>query len=234
MTAADRLRATKSKPLVIAIDGPAGAGKSTVARRLARQLGLPFVDTGAMYRAAALHVSERGINPDDSDAVAGALPDLDLELAWNGTDAEIRLHGGPVEGRIRSAAIGALTSRVARHAELRARLVKLQRDFVKRHGGVMEGRDIGTVVVPDTPFKFYLDASMATRAGRRHAELAARGEEGGLESISKEIAERDERDSKRAISPLAAAPDAIPISSDGLTVDQVVERLRSEIARISG
>lgn len=220
-------------PLVVAIDGPAGAGKSTVARLLAESLGVPFVDTGAMYRAAALFLRERGVDPDDGDAVSAALPDLELALVKTADHAEIRLHGRQVGDRIRSPEISAMTSRAARHPALRRRLVELQRDFVGRHGGVMEGRDIGTVVVPETPYKFYLDATPQTRAERRHAELLARGQVGDVAEIAREIAERDRRDSTREASPLAAAPDAIRLSSEGLTIDEVVSRLGAEIERIS-
>ena len=223
--------ASSDLPLIVAIDGPAGAGKSTVAKRLARALGVPFVDTGAMYRAVALHLLESGVDPDDRAAVAAALPALRLELVPAGDRAEIRLHGETVGERIRDPEITAATSRAARHPELRAFLVTLQRSFVAAHGGVMEGRDIGTVVVPDTPFKFFLEASATTRAERRHRQLARGGTELELDEIARQIAERDERDSTRAASPLAAAPDAIRISSDELDADAVVERLRSEIAR---
>ena len=219
--------------LVVAIDGPAGAGKSTVARRLAARLGVPFVDTGAMYRAAALFLRDRAIDPDDVEGVSAALPQLDLVLLEGPGRAEIRLHGRPVEDQIRAPEISALTSRVARHSGLRRRLVELQRDFVGRYGGVMEGRDIGTVVVPETPFKFYLDATPQTRAARRHAELRALGVESDAEEIARQIAERDERDSTREASPLAAAPDAVHFSSEGLTVDEVVGRISAEIERLS-
>ena len=223
--------ARNDAPLIVAIDGPAGAGKSTVAKRLARALGVPFVDTGAMYRAAALDLLDRGVDPDDRAAVVAALPGLRLELVPAGSKAEIRLNGEPVGDRIRTAEITAATSRAAQHPELRARLVALQRAFVAGHGGVMEGRDIGTVVVPDTPHKFFLEASATTRAERRHRQLAGDGRESDLAEIARQIAERDERDSTRAASPLAAAPDAIRISSDELDVDGVVERLRFEIER---
>jgi cytidylate kinase len=220
-------------PIVVAIDGPAGAGKSTVARRLAKILGVPFVDTGAMYRAAALELLELGVEVNDGDAVAAALPALDLELALRASQAEIRLHGLAVDERIRTPEITAATSRIARHRALRAHLVKLQRAFVHAYGGVMEGRDIGTVVVPETPFKFYLEAAPATRAARRHAELVERGVASDLDEIARQIAERDERDSTRSASPLVAAPDAVRISSDDVDADGVVERLRAEIARLS-
>ena len=144
---------------------------------------------------------------------------------------EARLHGAPVSDRIRTAEVTAATSRAAQHPELRARLVELQRAFVAEHGGVMEGRDIGTVVVPDTPFKFFLEASAAKRAERRQRQLAAAGVECDLDEIARQIAERDERDSTRSASPLAAAPDAVRVSSDELDADAVVTRLRSEIER---
>jgi cytidylate kinase len=223
--------ARPAPPLIVAIDGPAGAGKSTVARRLAAALGVPFVDTGAMYRAAAVHLAEEGVDLDDRAAVAAAVPRLPLELTLAAGRAEVRLAGAPVEDRIRSPQVGALTSRAALHPELRARLVELQREFVRRHGGVMEGRDIGTVVVPETPFKFYLDAATATRAERRHAELRARGLDAELGEIARQIRERDERDSGRESSPLVAADDALRISSDGLSAQEVADRLRAEIER---
>jgi cytidylate kinase len=184
-----------------------------------------------MYRAAALDLLERGIDPEDGAAVVAALPALRLELVPAGAKAEIRLNGEKVGDRIRTAEVTAATSRAAQHAELRARLVALQRSFVAAHGGVMEGRDIGTVVVPETPHKFFLEASAATRAARRHRQLAGGGVASDLDEIARQIDERDRRDSTRAASPLAAAPDALRICSDDLDVDGVVEKLRAEIAR---
>lgn len=225
---------TAPAPLVVAIDGPAGAGKSTVARRLAKVLGIPFVDTGAMYRAAALHLSSRGIDLDDRAAVAGGLASLPLELALEQGAATVLLAGQSVDERIRSAEVGAMTSRLAVHAELRAFMVARQRKFVERHGGVMEGRDIGTVVVPKARCKFFLDAASSTRAVRRHAELQARGQAADFEVLQQQIVERDDRDRSRGSSPLAVAADAIVIHTDGLSVDGVVERLRVEVEKRRG
>ncbi|MGE0639099.1 MAG: (d)CMP kinase [Thermoanaerobaculia bacterium] len=220
-------------PLVVAIDGPAGAGKSTAAKRLAAQLGLPFVDTGAMYRAAALYLRERGIDVDDGAAVAALVPELPISLTLDDGAATVRLEGEIVDKRIRSAEIGALTSRVAVHPELRAAMVARQRAFVSRHGGVMEGRDIGTVVVPGAPCKFFLDASPETRARRRHSELAAGGQDPSLPELERQLRERDRRDSSRASSPLVAAPGATVIATDGLTIDEVVARMRELVAERS-
>ncbi len=163
--------------VVVAIDGPAGVGKSTVARRLAARLAVPYVDTGAMYRATALHLADHGIDPEDRAAVATAVESMPLRLVLLAGGAQVELGGERPGERLRRPDVAALTSRIAVHPEVRQRLVALQQEFVRRHGGVMEGRDIGTVVAPETPFKFYLDADPGVRAERRHAELV--GKRGG-------------------------------------------------------
>jgi len=219
-------------PIVVAIDGPAGAGKSTVARALARRLGIPYLDTGAMYRAAALYCARRRVDPSDDPALArtaAAMP-IALELGESGT-ATVLLGGRPVGEEIRQPEVSALTSRIAVHPAVRRRLVELQRQFVGRHGGVMEGRDIGTVVVPETPFKFFLEAAPDVRAARRHAEHAARGEALSADDVARQIAERDARDAGRSQSPLAVAPDAMRLDSSLLSVEQVVEAMLAAIAR---
>src|SRR5690606_11745467 len=145
-------------PLVAAIDGPAGVGKSTVARLLAARLGLPYLDTGAMYRALTLHLLDRGVDPNDRAAVAAALPEARIELRVEPDgSARVLLAGEPVESRIRTPEVADATSRAAVHPEVRERMVTLQRELAGRHGGVMEGRDIGTRVVPDAPFKFFFE-----------------------------------------------------------------------------
>ena len=186
--------------VVVAIDGPAGVGKSTVARRLARRLGVPYLDTGAMYRAVALHLLDHGVDPDDRTAVAGALDGLrlELELDSEGT-ANVMLDGRPAGSRIRAPEVSAATSRAAVHPEVRERLVALQRELAERHGGVIEGRDIGTQVVPQARFKFFLDAPSEVRVRRRVGDLRAAGRGAEEAEVAREISERDARDRQREL-----------------------------------
>lgn len=225
--------ARRTPPIVVAIDGPAGVGKSTVARRLATRLAVPYVDTGAMYRAAALYLADRNIDPADRPAVAQAVADLPLRLVLRGGGARVELAGVEPGDRLRRPEVGSLSSRIAVHPEVRRRLVALQQEFVQRHGGVMEGRDIGTVVVPATPFKFYLDADPAVRAERRHAELAGKGATTDPAEVARQLAERDERDSSRTASPLQAAADAFHINTGGLLPEEVVDVMVAEIRQRS-
>jgi cytidylate kinase len=215
--------------MIIAIDGPAAAGKSTVARGLARALGLAFLDTGAMYRAVTLAALRRGIDPADGQALGRLARGLALEL-----DAEGRLHvdGEPAEPAIRRAEVTAHVSQVSAHPAVRAAIVPLQRAAAARGPGVVaEGRDIGTVVFPDAEHKFFLVASSAERARRRARQ---EGREGEVEALRAEIERRDRHDATRADSPLVRAPDALEVSTDGRTADEVLalllERVRSASA----
>jgi cytidylate kinase len=220
-------------PFVVAIDGPAGVGKSTAARRLAARLNVPYIDTGAMYRATALHLAECGVEADDRPAVAAAVSAMPLQLVLHAGGARVELAGVDPGERLRSPEVAALTSRIAVHPEVRQRLVALQQEFVRCHGGVMEGRDIGTVVVPETPYKFYLDAAPEVRAARRHAELAGGGAGLDAREVARQLAERDTRDSTRRESPLQAAPDARQIDTGALGPEAVVEEMLAEIRRRS-
>ena len=216
-------------PVVVAIDGPAGVGKSTAARRLAARLGIPHIDTGAMYRAAALYLAGRGVDPDNGPAVAQAAMSMPLRLVLFAGGAKVELEGRDPGESLRHPEVSALTSRFAVHAEVRQRMVTLQQEFLREHGGVMEGRDIGTVVVPRTPFKFYLDAAPQVRANRRHAELVAGGAVSDPGEVSRQLADRDVRDSSRTESPLQPAPDAVLIDTGTMGPDEVVEKMLAEI-----
>ena len=207
------------RPAVITIDGPAGAGKSTAARALARHLGYRLVDTGAMYRAMAWSVARAGLLPEDTPALRRLLGALDVRL-----DGErVLVDGRDVSGEIRTREISDLTSRLTRLAPVRERATPLQREMAARGRVVLEGRDTGTVVWPDADVKFYLDASDAARARRRHAELAARGLAVALETVREEITLRDHQDTTRALAPLRKAPDAITVDTTDLDVEQVVD-----------
>jgi cytidylate kinase len=210
--------------MVIAIDGPAGAGKSTVARGVARELGFTYLDSGAMYRAVALAALERGIDPDDGERLG--------ELAWTlEIDFEgdtIRLDGKPVEGRIRSPEVTVASSRVSVHPQVRQAMVKRQRELIASANYVAEGRDIGTVVSPDSPLKVFLTASEEERARRRAAES---GE--SIAEVREAIDERDRRDRRREHGALRAADDSVAVDTTELTPDQVVGRI-AELARERG
>lgn len=203
---------------VIAIDGPAGSGKSTVARSLAQRIGLAYLDTGAMYRGVTFAVLQRGIDPSDASAVAALTPQLDLEL----DDSGIRVDGHDATAAIRGPAVTRAVSAVAANPEVRRVLVKRQRVWVERHGGgVVEGRDIGTVVFPDASLKVFLTAKPEVRAQRRSKEV------GDLDhtTVAADLARRDALDSARTTSPLAVADDALVVDTSDLTVDQIIAQL---------
>jgi cytidylate kinase len=219
-------------PLVVAIDGPAGVGKSTVARLLARRLGIPYLDTGAMYRALALFLLDRGVDPDDRGAVAAVVDQARIELrGGSGGRVEVLLDGRPVEDRIRTAEVSAATSRAAVHPEVRARMVVLQRQLAESSGGVVEGRDIGTRVLPEAPFKFFLDAPAAVRARRRLADLRAAGSEAGEDDVARALAERDERDRERELAPLVPAAGAIVVDTASDPPERIVAAMLARIGR---
>ena len=212
-------------PLVIAIDGPAGVGKSTVARRLAERLGFTYVDTGATYRAAALKVLESGASPDDEGAVIDLVARADIRLVTDARQARVLLDGQDVSRRIRKPEVTLAASKVSRLPEVRQKLIALQRSVPVGHGMVMEGRDIGTVVFPEAPLKIFLRADPEERARRRLGQEKEEGQARSLVETAQEIDQRDRLDSERKISPLVAAPDACQIDSTRLTADQVVERI---------
>jgi len=207
----------------VAVDGPAGAGKSSASRALARRLGFGYVDTGAMYRAVGVLAAERGIDPDDAAALGRLVAALDFELA---DDSERLLVGGrDLSAAIRRPEAGELASRVSTQPVVRQRLVALQRALGAAGGIVMEGRDIGTVVFPDAPVKLYLTADPAVRAARRAAELRAGAATIDEAALARELAGRDRRDAGRAHSPLRRAADAVVLDTTALTLEEVVERM---------
>ncbi|HEY1237528.1 MAG TPA: (d)CMP kinase [Solirubrobacterales bacterium] len=210
--------------MVIAIDGPAGAGKSTVARGVARALGFTYLDSGAMYRTVALAALERGIDPDDGERLGELAWDLDIDF----DDDTIRLDGAAVEGRIRSPEVTVAASRVSVHPQVRQAMVKRQRELIAAGNYVAEGRDIGTVVSPDSPLKVFLTATEEERARRRAAET---GE--SVARVREAIDERDRRDTGREHGALRAAEDSVALDTTDLTLDQVVGRI-AELARDRG
>lgn len=216
---------TQKKRLVVAIDGPAGAGKSTAARRLAARLGYAFLDTGAIYRAVALVARRRGIDWGDAPALAALAERLDLVFVPQGEVNRVMVDGQDVTAEIRAPEISEGASRVSAHPPVRAALLDLQRRLAAGGGVVAEGRDVGTVVFPQAEAKFFLTASPSERAGRRARELAAAGRPVDAARVLEEMRIRDERDSTRAVAPLRKADDAIEIDSDRLAPDEVVERM---------
>ena len=214
--------ATRPDGIVVAIDGPSGAGKSTIARLLADHLGYIQIDTGAMYRAAALLLSRAGIDLEDLAAVERFCSTIDIRLELVQGKQLVRANGADVTDLIRTPEMSLLTSRTSTLKPVREALLKAQQQMGKRGGVVLEGRDIGTVVFPDAEVKFYLSASVEERARRRCEELTLRGERVTLEETIADVASRDRQDSERDIAPLRQADDAIMIDSSRLSVDDVL------------
>ena len=207
----------------IAIDGPAGAGKSTIAKLIAKKKNYIYVDTGAMYRAMALFFLESGVAPDEQDKIGEACKDVDVTISYENGEQIVWLNGRNVNGLIRTEEVGKMASASSANKDVREKLVELQRALAEKESVVMDGRDIGTVVLPNANVKVYLTASSRVRAVRRYEELKAKGEQCDLEVIEKDIIERDYRDMNRDISPLKQAEDAVLLDSSDMTIEEVAD-----------
>ena len=210
----------------VAIDGPSGAGKSTLARRLAKELGYLYVDTGAMYRAIGLYAVRAGADTKDAAAVAALLPDIRLELKYVEGVQRVLLCGEDVSEAIRAEAMGMAASDVSAHPAVRAFLLETQREMARRQDLLMDGRDIGTVVLPDATLKIFLTASPEARARRRQAELAAKGVDADYDTVLRDIRTRDDQDTHRAAAPLRQAEDAVLVDTSELDFEQSFAALR--------
>lgn len=213
----------------IAIDGPAGAGKSTIAKLLASKLNYIYVDTGAMYRAMAVHFSKKNVNPLDEMEVDRAVQDVDIQIQYDNGVQQVILNGENVTGLLRTEETGKMASQTSKYQSVRTKLVDLQRKLSKTSDVIMDGRDIGTVVLPDAFCKIYLTASSKARAERRYNELVEKGMECDFESIKNDIESRDYQDMHRDISPLKQADDAVLVDTSDMDIDQVVDVISSII-----
>ena len=209
----------------IAIDGPAGAGKSTIARQAAKELGFIYVDTGAMYRAMALYFIRQGIGAEERERIEEACEEIDITIDYVNREQIVLLNGENVNGLIRTEEVGNMAGASAGNPRVREKLVALQRRLAEKRDVIMDGRDIGTVVLPNASVKIYLTADPLVRAKRRCEELREKGIEADLSEIERDIVERDERDMNRELSPLRKAEDAILIDSSELTISEVVEKV---------
>ena len=209
----------------IAIDGPAGAGKSTIAKQIAKKLGFIYVDTGAMYRAMALYMIEKGVSPEECDIISTTCQEADISIAYEKGEQIVLLNGKNVNGLIRTEEVGNMASATSVNGDVRKKLVELQQKLAAKTDVVMDGRDIGTCVLPQADLKIYLTASSLVRAKRRYAELCAKGMDCDLNQIEADIKERDYRDMHRDISPLKQAEDAILVDSSDLTIEEVLNTI---------
>ena len=211
----------------VAIDGPAGAGKSTIAKLVAKEKGYIYVDTGAMYRALAIHFLKKGIDADDREAVAEASRDAEVTIGYEDGVQQMYLNGENVTHMLRPEDVGNMASKSSAIPAMREKLLELQRSLAAEKDVIMDGRDIGTNILPNADVKIYLTASVETRAKRRYDEVKAKGEDCELEAIAHDIAERDERDMTREIAPLKQAEDAILVDSSAMTIPEVVAEICS-------
>ena len=206
----------------VAIDGPAGAGKSTIAKMVASEMDLIYVDTGSMYRAMALACLRNGIKSEEHEKVAEQIKDLDISLEYEDGVQQVILNRENVNPYIRTEEVGNMTSAIATYAEVREKLLEIQRKIAREKDVIMDGRDIGTCVLKDAPVKIYLTAATRTRAERRYLELKEKGIDCDIDNIEKDIIDRDYRDMNREIAPLKQAEDAILVDSSNMNIEQVV------------
>ena len=218
----------------IAIDGPAGAGKSTIAKRLAKELGYVYVDTGAMYRAMAYYFLKNQVDTNDEEAIAKACPNVNVTIAYQDGEQQVLLNGENVNGVIRKEEVGKMASTTSVYPVVRAKLMDLQRELAMKENVIMDGRDIGTVVLPNADVKIFLTASSKVRAKRRYDELTEKGVECDFDEIEKDIIDRDYRDMHRETAPLKQAEDAILLDSSELDIDGVVNRMKEIIKEAIG
>lgn len=216
----------------IAIDGPAGAGKSTIAKIIAKSLGYIYVDTGAMYRAMAYFMLGENVDPQNTEVIAAKSAEADISIRYENAEQRVILNGIDVTSHLREEAVGNMASVVSAVPEVRVNLTELQRKLARENDVVMDGRDIGTTVLPDANIKIYLTASSAVRAKRRYDELVQKGESADIDKIEKDIIDRDYRDSHRDVSPLKQAEDAILIDSSDMSVDDVVKTVTDMVINI--
>ena len=212
----------------IAIDGPAGAGKSTIAKRVAKELGYIYVDTGAMYRAMAVFFLKNKIAPEDTEKMQETCKNANVTIAYEDGVQQVYLNGENITSELRKEEVGKMASKSSALKEVREQLLELQRDLAKKENVVMDGRDIGTNILPNADTKIYLTASVETRANRRFLELQEKGEACVLAEIARDIEERDHRDMTREIAPLKQAEDAVYIDSSEMTIEEVVEAILKE------
>jgi cytidylate kinase len=221
-----------AKTYSIAIDGPAGAGKSTIARRLAKELGYYYVDTGAIYRTVAYFMDLLGVSPKDVDGVERYIDELTIEIEYDADGVQhMIMNGMDVSGDIRTQDISQKASLVSAHAVVRDVLLDMQRNVAKKHNVIMDGRDIGTVVLPKADVKIFLTAAAEVRAKRRYDELIAKGQKAELNTILKEIQQRDYQDSHREIAPLKQAKDAVLVDTSNLDIEGVVAAIREIVGK---
>ena len=209
----------------IAIDGPAGAGKSTIARAAARSLGFLYVDTGAMYRAIALHLLRNHVEVEQTDKIEELLADMTIRIAYSGGEQQIILNGENVTSQLRKEEVGNMASRSAANPKVREKLLQLQRDLARDNDVIMDGRDIGTFVLPNADVKVYLTASVEERANRRYLELKEKGLDADMAKIEEDIRTRDFQDMNRTIAPLKQAEDAVVIDSSRMSIPEVMDRI---------
>ena len=209
----------------VAIDGPAGAGKSTIAKLVAKEKGYIYVDTGAMYRGLAIHFLDKGIQPQETEKVIEACKDAEVTIEYEDAVQHVYLNGKDISSRLRNEEVGNMASVTSAIPEVRKKLLELQQNLAKTQNVIMDGRDIGTCVLPHADVKVYLTASVETRAKRRYQELQEKGEDCNLEEIAHDIEERDRRDMTREIAPLKQAEDAVLVDSSDMTIAEVVKTI---------
>ena len=213
----------------IAIDGPAGSGKTTVAKKISKILDILYLDTGAMYRACGLYALNQGISVDDEENVNKLMDTLDLSIEYKNGEQRTILFGKDVSEDIRKNEVSSLASKISVHKKVRLKMLEMQREIAQKNNCILDGRDIGSFVLPNAKYKFFMTASVKVRAERRYKELILKGMDVNLEQLEKEIAERDLRDSTREIAPLKQADDAILIDTSFMTIEEVIDTILKRV-----